>query len=220
MRVQLENDELATPKPSNKSGDGNMADTKEKEHQHKQTTVQEHSGTVAKTHKDGEEVETLVASTNLIGDATTLLGMTPTAASVALATNPNGPLQDISGNVGLVLNHFKEAAALLKIVNTVTDAADTDKAKFTGVVNALTGGGSPSGTLLADMASALATAPTAASAALAISPNGPIIDAPGSADLVNLMLKEAKMILALVNRVMDASDPMKTIVGNLSQALV
>ena len=70
------------------------------------------------------------------------------------------------------------------------------------------------------MASALATAPTAASAALAISPNGPIIDAPGSADLVNLMLKEAKMILALVNRVMDASDPMKTIVGNLSQALV
>ncbi len=160
------------------------------------------------------------ASTNMITDAATLAAGAPTAASQLLANNPNGPIQDLVGNNGLVLNHVKETAALLKIVKQVTDATDPMAAKLDGVISALTGGGSPSGTVITDLTLAVNTGPNAATQVKANAPAGPIQDWVGNVNGANIMLKETKTLLATINRGLDSGDPLKATVANLAATLV
>src|SRR5262245_13617447 len=73
-----------------------------------------------------------VASSSLINDMRTVLATGPTALSYAMSNNPNGPIMDITGNEGLVLNNLKEASDLMSEIKRVTDSADPNLAKVNG----------------------------------------------------------------------------------------
>src|SRR5215471_12791897 len=120
MKVPLEKDEeMATRRPPLnllQKGDSAVA---EKTAQHTPQHQAPHQQSMH-SRPTQDDVELFAASTNMIGDATTLLGMTPTANSLANAINANGPILDINGNIGLVVNHFKEASKLTSQISTVT----------------------------------------------------------------------------------------------------
>jgi hypothetical protein len=201
-----------------------MADTKEKDRAPVAPPLTKRqmstSGDTSVELLDDDVEITPLLSGNIISDASLLVNGTPLPASQVNANNPNGPILDIMGNNGLVLNHAKEASALLNTIKQATDAADPMLIKVTGVYNALTGAGSPSVQLLTDLQTAIATGPTPATATKACAPAGPILDWVGNLNSVNIMLKEMKNLLNLLNRVFDAADPMKAQAANITAALV
>ena len=183
----------------------------------KRTTAGERS--LATTNDDGE-VDVFAVTANCIGDLVSVLQTPFTVASQALANNPNGPIMDITGNVGLAMQKLREAAVLLVLLDSVTIAADPAHDILHNVWCALTGtAGTPATQLITTMTNVLKTGPAAVTVERVSEARGPIMDWSGNVGLVRLKLIEADTLLTTVLRVVDAADPNKTKLGNVAETL-
>src|SRR5580692_3014153 len=93
-----------------------------------------------------------MASTNLIGDISTVITNGPNAASTAKAIAASGPILDYPGMTLSLKLTFQEAQVLLARLITDTDSTDSaNLALLTGVAHALVGTSAPSAHVIADM---------------------------------------------------------------------
>lgn len=147
----------------------------------------------------------MAASSNLIGNMTTVTTNGPAAATLAAAIAAAGPIMDYQGNCQLALLKLKEAVINIARIKTVTNAADTaNLALINKLLAALNGTSTPSTTLLADIASVIATGPGAATIAAANAAAGPLMDYNGCLVLAQLTLKEVLALLTVVYSITNA----------------
>ena len=172
------------------------------------------------------------ASSNLLGDMGTVITTGPTAATTTKAIANAGPIMDYVGCCKLVVTKLQEAVELLglsgipKGIITDTDSTDsTNLAKLTAVSNALTGGSSPSTTLVTDMGAVITAGPNSATTVKANANAGPIMDYAGCCRLVLTKLQECAQLLSLsgipkgIITVTDAGDGSLGTLQNVATAL-
>lgn len=79
----------------------------------------------------------MAASTTLITNVQSVISAGPTAATLAKATNPTGPIMGYADNCNAALLKLKEAKVLLNQIITDTDAADPSLVSLQNVVQSL-----------------------------------------------------------------------------------
>lgn len=161
----------------------------------------------------------MAASTQLIADTKTVITNGPTAASLALANNPNGPLIDYPGTSNALLINLEDADVLLTRISSDTDGSDPNLTNIAAVLAALNGTSSPSATVITAMKAVYTAGPTAATLAKAINANGPIMDYLGNVNGVVVMLEECYKKVTRLLLDTDASDPSKTTLTNIQTCL-
>jgi hypothetical protein len=165
----------------------------------------------------------MAASTNLIGDTTTVINNGPSSVTKANAIAPGGPIQDYPGNCNLSLLKLKETEVLLKVMVTDTDASGdaTNLGLINGILAALVGTGGPSSHVLTDIKTVYTNGPQGTTAAKAIAAAGPIMDYVGVSKLVERKLQE---VYALNVYIIDDTDTStdgtnKTLLQNIQLTL-
>ena len=147
-----------------------------------------------------------MASTNLIGDITTVYVNGPSAVTKTNAIAPGGPIMDYPGVTELVQEKFKEAVVLTAKVVTNTNAADSaNLTLLNGIVALLNGTSSPSTHCITDINAVIATGPGTATLAASIAAAGPIMDYQGNLNIIQGRLREAKVLVGKLITNTDSS---------------
>lgn len=163
----------------------------------------------------------MAASSAYLTDIATVIATGPTAATVVKANAAAGPIMDYPGNCKLVQLHLQECLVQLTALHGVTDAADSaNKTLLSNLIDVLDGAGTPSTTLLTDIASVISTGPGALTTAACIAAAGPIMDYLGNCKLVQLRLQETLNLITLILAVTDSGDGSKATIQTLADGLV
>jgi hypothetical protein len=165
----------------------------------------------------------MAASTNLIGDTTTVINNGPSTTTKANAIAAAGPIQDYPGNCQQSLLKLKEASVLLTAMKTDTDASGdaTNLALLNGVLAALNGTGSPSSHVIADMKTMYSNQPQGTTPTKSIAAAGPIMDYVGVTRSVIRKLEETYALNVYIVDVTDAGTDgtNKTLLQNIQLTL-
>jgi hypothetical protein len=161
------------------------------------------------------------ASSNLIGDITTVIASGPTALTQAKAIAPAGRIMDYIGNTTILKAKFQETSVLLNFVKGNTDAGTdaTNLALINKVLAALNGTSTPSTTLITDLTTVINNGPSTVTQTNSIAAAGRIMDYIGNCNLCRLKLKESQVLIGYVIGDTDAGDGSLSTLNNIQTAL-
>jgi hypothetical protein len=158
-------------------------------------------------------------STKLITDMASVISAGPNAATIAKAIAAAGPINGYVSNSKAAYLKLQEAEVMAKNLYDVTDAADTaNKANLSGIYDVLRGSGSPSDSVITDMASVISTGPGVATKAACLTAAGPIQDYVGRCKLLKEKFQELYNLVLLLNNSTDATDSVS--LGHLADILL
>jgi hypothetical protein len=161
------------------------------------------------------------ASTNIIGDLTTVYTNGPSSTTKANAIAANGPITDYPGVTQGGIISAGGALELLTAIKGDTDAGDGNLTDIEAVMATLAGTSSPSATVITAMQTVIAAGPSDATKAKAIAAAGEIMDYVGNLNLVLTKLEELLVrVTALYNLTDNGTDGTnRGLLANIKTAL-
>jgi len=163
------------------------------------------------------------ASTNMIGDQTTVITNGPAAATIAAAIAAAGPINDYVGNCKNALVAMQGIAVHAAMLAGVTASGDdsTNKGLLNGIVALFKGTASPSTQATTDLKTVISNGPSTTTKANSLAAAGPINDYVGNCYNLLSRLNALQVLLTLIKNTTDTGTDgtNKTLITNMITGL-